>query len=332
MTNHEQMHPVGDDSHWSESYYFNFYDPQTQVGMFTRMGWRTGSGWADALHVLFLPGSRVAFTYGRREIEKELCQYDNDLNVGSLSIACLVPHEKWSIAYNGEAQDIADGEVLLQRSKLRSEGWFTPRHLEMSLEFECLSSPHFILGDDKGHFEQSGEVSGEIKLGTEQWSVKGFGVRDKSWGPRNWSMGASTTRTQSTAKTEHNTSPAPHVNWFSMNFGPDLALGGSVIRQHDGTWLTLGSWLLRGDKKVDLTNVVIDTQYKPDSIIHQSVSLKATTAEGEEIYITGKVLNMCPTKVPAPGGAIFINEGQAQYQWGEKTGYGISEQWHVVHL
>src|SRR5207342_2815433 len=62
----ELFHPVGEHPAWSESYYFNFVDPETGVGAFTRMGFRPNDGWADALHAVYLPGGRVAFTYGRR--------------------------------------------------------------------------------------------------------------------------------------------------------------------------------------------------------------------------------------------------------------------------
>jgi hypothetical protein len=167
---------------------------------------------------------------------------------------------QWLINYSREAQDIADGDVLLQRSKLRPDGWFTPAHLDMSLEFECLSTPHFLTSDVSGHFEQSGKVSGTVKLGDEQWFVEGLGVRDKSWGPRDWSMG------QSTGGSRGGPLPSPHVHWFSMNFGPELALGGSALRQQDGSWLTVGSWLLRGEK----TGYGISEQW-------QAVSLEDTT-------------------------------------------------------
>ena len=56
----EAMHPTGEDRAWSESYYFNFVDPKSGVGMFTRMGFRPGNGWADALHAVYLGGQRVA--------------------------------------------------------------------------------------------------------------------------------------------------------------------------------------------------------------------------------------------------------------------------------
>jgi len=53
---------------------------------------------------------------------------------------------------------------------------------------------------------------------------------------------------------------------------------------------------------------------------------------GEQLHIDGRVLCVCPTKIAMPGGATFVNEGLAEFQWGERTGYGIAEHWHAVKL
>ena len=37
---HDLAHPVEDDTAWSESYYFNGYDPSVDAGLFTRIGVR----------------------------------------------------------------------------------------------------------------------------------------------------------------------------------------------------------------------------------------------------------------------------------------------------
>jgi hypothetical protein len=41
----------------------------------------------------------------------------------------------------------------------------------------------------------------------------------------------------------------------------------------------------------------------------------------------GKVLTVCPTKIPMPSGATFINEGLAQFTLDGKDGFGIAEYW-----
>lgn len=327
--NDEHMHPVGDDPAWSESYYFNFIDPTTKVGMFTRMGFRPGNGWADGLHVVYLGGRRVAFTYGRRDIGKDLSQYDGDLKAGDLVIECIEPHKQWRIRYEGPAQDIAEAEVLLERSKLRPDGWFRPATLKMDLVFDCLTEPHYAAKGERGHFEQSGHVTGQIALGDETWQADGYGVRDKSWGPRDWGAGE---RDESTAVTDKPAEgPAPFVNWFSMNFGEYAAMGGSCFRHKDGVIRGTG-WMLREGESLALENVVIETRYRPDSLIHEYVELTAETEKGEAIRITGDVSCVCPTKIPMPGGATFVNEGLAEFNWGDRTGYGIAEHWHAVKL
>ncbi|MCB1645010.1 MAG: hypothetical protein KDI36_06135 [Pseudomonadales bacterium] len=322
--NNELMHPVLGEDAWSESYYFNFIDPKTKLGMFTRMGFRPHNGWADALHVIYLEGKRVAFTYGRRDIGTDLSVYDGDLKVGGLNIICQAAHKQWQLIFDGPAQDIANASILLERSKLRPAGWFTPAHLRMDLNFDCLTPPHFAAAGERGHFEQSGRITGTIQLDDQSWQVDGYGVRDKSWGPRDW--GASGTGGGSSAPV---TGPAPFINWFSMNFGAEAALGGSCFRHADGVIRGEG-WYQSGTEVKDLKNVVITSEYEADSIIHTAVVLTGELEGGEKIEITGKVHSVCPTKIPMAGGATFVNEGLAEFTWNGKTGFGIAEHWHAI--
>jgi hypothetical protein len=334
--NDELMHPVGEQAAWSESYYFNFVDPKNKLAMFTRVGFRPQDGWADALHVVYLGGKRVAFTYGRRNIEKDLSLYDGDLTAGDLTISCSAAFKKWQISYKGPAQDIEDGAILLERRKLRRDGWYQPATLDMQVQFDCTTEPYHSRSDEAasgafGHFEQSGRVSGVIQLGEEKWNVSGFGVRDKSWGPRDWGAGAHSSESESKQIFSSAKAPSPFVNWFSMNFGEDVALGGSGFRHADGVVRGSG-WIQRNGESTHLNNIVITSNYAADSILHTQVFLKGEIAGGEIIEISGKILNVCPTKVPMPGGATFINEGLAEYTWGDKVGYGITEHWHAVSM
>jgi hypothetical protein len=295
------------------------------------MGFRPGSGWADGLHAVYLPGKRIAFTYGRRDIEPDLSIYDGDLRAGDLRIECLEPHQRWRVRYDGPAQDIADGEILLTRRKERPAGWYQPAHLKMDLSFDCLTEPHYAASGERGHFEQSGRVQGTIQLGNEYWTVDGFGVRDKSWGPRDWGAGERdalpATRTEGAGKA----GTAPFVNWFSMNFGPDIALGGSCFRHKDGVMRGNG-WLQRDGETLELENVVVESEYRANSIVHKAVRLTGNLSNGEPFAIDGTVWSICPTKIPMPGGATFVNEGLAEFHWGGQTGFGIAEHWHAVRL
>lgn len=326
MKTNETMHPVGDDPAWSESYYFNFADPKTGLGMFTRMGFRPRNGWADALHVVYLGKERVAFTYGRRDIGTDLSVYDGDLKVGGLTLTCKDPHRLWGLNYEGPAQDIADSAILLTRAKTRPEGWFSPANLSMSLDFECLTKPHFAAEGAHGHFEQSGRVTGQLTLGGETRTFEGYGVRDKSWGPRNWGGGSGSGGQPALSSA---TAPNPFVFWFSMNFGAEASLGGSLFRGKDGELRGEG-WIQEGDVHEPLKDVVGHAVFRDGSILHDRVRLEGVSASGKRVSIEGEMVGMCPTKIPFPGGATFVNEGLARFTMDGRTGFGIAELWHNV--
>lgn len=284
----EAMHPTGEDRAWSESYYFNFVDPRTGVGMFTRMGFRPGNGWADALHAVYLGGGRVAFTYGRRDFGRNVSVYDGDLKVGNLALACEDPFRRWTVRYDGPAQDIPDGAILMTWAKLRLEGWHTPAHLSMQVDVETLTEPHFAARGSYGHFEQSLRATGRLVIGGEEIAFDGCGVRDKSWGPRNWSgsSGGSPGAASSGPALSTDAAPNPFVFLFSMNFGADVSLGGSCFRRADGTMLGAG-WIQDGEGMDTLEDVPVETTFRPGSILHETVSMVARTGKGREVRIAG---------------------------------------------
>jgi hypothetical protein len=208
----ELFHAVGEHASWSESYYFNFTDPDTGVGAFTRMGFRPNDGWADALHAVYLPGGRVAFTYGRR----------TDLSPQSPS-----------------------------GSQAKAAG-------AAAVEAGCF------------------------------------------------------------------------LNWFSMNFGADLALGGACGRVADGTFRGKG-WIQRNGVNADLLDVTMATEFDPDNpLLHARVQLRATDSDGQDLVVDGTVLTICPTKIPRRDGVTFVNEGLARFETAGRVGYGIAEHWHAV--
>lgn len=331
----ELFHPVGDHGAWSESYYFNFVDPDTGVGAFTRMGFRPNDGWADALHAVYLPDGRVAFTYGRRTDltpASVSAMGDADPEVGNLLLRRGAPFGSWSIVYAGPASVMADPTVMLAATRDRPEGWSTEQHLDMDVAFEALAGPHYARGGGQGHFEQTGRAQGTIHLGDESWVVDGYGVRDKSWGPRTWQApsGSAAKASGPAAVTE-----GLFLNWFSMNFGADLALGGACGRTDDGSFVGKG-WIQRDGVTIDLEEVTMSTVLDPDNpLLHRTVHLEATDADGETIEVDGTVLSTCPTKIPRRDGVTFVNEGLARFEsdgpsGGRRVGYGIAEHWHAV--
>ena len=326
----EFFHPVGDHGAWSESYYFNFIDRTTGVGAFTRMGFRPNDGWADALHGVYLPNGRVIFTYGRRtDLSPAVVNAfgDADPQVANLTLRRGEPFKRWEIVYSGEGQDMADPTVMLAATKDRPEGWSTPVHLDMAVGFDTLSDPHYAVGGAQGHFEQTGHATGYIRVGNEEWKVDGYGVRDKSWGPRTWQAPSGSAAKAAGPKAVEQ---GCFINWFSMNFGPDLALGGTCGKVAEGSFRGKG-WIQRNGETLSLDTMEMTTVFDPTNpLLHQTVQLRATDERGASIVVDGTVLSICPTKVPRRDGVTFINEGLARFETEGRTGFGISEHWHAV--
>ena len=325
--NDEYMHPVGDDPAWSESYYFNFCDPKSEVGMFARMGFRANEGTVDGLMGIYLGGHRVAFVYAREQLPEP---YDT-LKAGGMEFERREPFKTWGVRYDGPAQDIADDRILVTRRKERPEGWFKPAQVRMDVTFKALNDPYYTANDGtRGHFEQAGHATGTIQVGDDKWDVDAYGVRDKSWGPRTWAPGNRRPE-QATAgqQAEESSEPRPFIIWFSGNIGADMAFGGAVGRR-DGEMRGQG-WLFRDGENLALNDVVITSEYEPDSILHKSLVLQGVDEEGVSHRFNGGLVTVTPTKIAMPSGATFVNEGLARFEREDgAVGYGIAEYWHTI--
>jgi hypothetical protein len=322
----EFIHPARDERGWSESYYFYFADHDQKIFLFTRMGLRPGDGWGDGLHVMYLGGDRIAFTYSRIDLP----EVRDILEVGGLKLERIEPTKKWAINYDGPAQDIADAPILVTRRRERPEGWFRPAHMRMRVEFDALSDAHYSAQGVHGHFEQPGECRGWLEVDNEKWQLHGYGVRDKSWGPRTWQAGSGGGSGGGPKSTPE--APKPFVNWMAINFGPDLSMAYGCSPSGDGT-LRGGGWVQTGSTIQALNDAWVEpSKYRPGSFIHSASRTGGTAADGTKYDIDFSVITVCPTKIAMPNGATLVNEGVAEYRLGDRVGYGIAEYWHSVEL
>src|SRR5256886_12371892 len=97
---HDFAHPVEGDSAWSESYYFNCYDPETDAGFFTRIGIRPNEGTMDVGLSAWLPGTELAFVRGVRD-QTEMV--DSGLEGGGVTYERLAALKEGRIACAGDA-------------------------------------------------------------------------------------------------------------------------------------------------------------------------------------------------------------------------------------
>jgi hypothetical protein len=161
----------------------------------------------------------------------------------------------------------------------------------------------------RGHYEQHVGARGVIRVGDEEWSLDGYGLRDHSWGPRFWQ--------------------APWwYRWLTGNFGEDGGFVVSIVTRRDGAQQTGGVWLEDGEYR-PLERVEIETDWRTDDQYHDHIRATVATADAEHV-IEGTVQSLIPlrNRRTSPDGERFvtrISEGMTEWRSDGRVGYGLSE-------
>lgn len=309
---HDFAHPVEDDTAWSESYYFNAYDPVTDTGLFTRIGIRPNEGTMDVGLSVWLPGTDLALVAG---VRPQATMTDRDLDVAGVRYERIEPMREWRLSADAEAT-IRD---LSGRRESRRE------RVALDLTFRALTS---AVGSDgqgrdgagasaetrrlvgKGHLEQAGRWTGWIAAGDRRWELgQARGNRDKSWGARRWG--------------------GPRMwRWFSINLGDDMHLGGIRIGTDAGD-LHRG-WVWRDGEPASIRHWQLETTLAADGLTHRNVHLRATDARGRVHALSGDVLRVAPVAHEVGGRRTIINEGLARWTGEGREGHGIAEYLHQL--
>ena len=294
------FHAVGDDPSWSESYYFYYFDAEQNIGGITRVGFRAHDGWKDYMHIVFLEGRRIVFCYDRKDMPRG----DEDMRVGALSLDRVDPFTRWKIAFDGNGQDLADGAILITPKRDRPEGWLKLANVQMEIDFSAVSDPIYMFSaaGRYGHFEQPGRCAGHITVDGQRRPFSGFGLRDKSWGPRPWTapgkgggnkppVELASRRGRAGCSTCGSPSVLNENLAFALNFskGPDGVYGGGFLYK-DGAY----HQMLSGG---------VDSDFEDGSLVHRRNRITATFENGHAISGVGEILSLGPSKIPMAGEA-----------------------------
>jgi hypothetical protein len=98
----------------------------------------------------------------------------------------------------------------------------------------------------------------------------------------------------------------------------------------DGRELHAGYVYRKGRPNEAIVKTEVTTEYVGEQQLHDRIHVRATTAGGERIEITGKVLSMIPLRNRREGRVTRIAEGMTEWRWGDRIGYGLSE--YLDHL
>lgn len=164
----ERIHPVEDPSeHWSDSLYFNLWDPASGLFVLTRIAVLPNRPATTAGFIAWI-GGRPSYLYGHTLDEVPLADWD-DLSVAGLRYREIEPLKSWEVSVDDGAN----------KAVLRWDG-FTGV-IDYGDNRRPLPKPVAW-----GHYEQTARVTGEVELNGTAITVDGVGQRDHSWGFRDW--------------------------------------------------------------------------------------------------------------------------------------------------
>lgn len=304
-------------SNYNESMYFNLFDPDRKTGGWFRLGNRVNEGYAEMSICLYLPDGRVGFMYARPKISE-----NKEMNAGGLKIDVVEPFKKLRVTYEGKICVLTEPNEMAHPSTAFKNNPIVD--CKVSLDYEGVSpmyggetvkedgSPLDIDPEKsfaKAHYEQHMSATGSFVVGDESFDISGFGLRDKSWGPRYWQ--------------------AIHwYRWLPMNFGRDFAMMISIVTNAEGQ-SRMGGMVLKDGSYDMIEHAQIESDWD-ENWYQTGMTANIRTKGGKDYEIKGRVMSLIPlrNRRTSPDGEELltrITEGMTEFTCDGQTGYGLSE-------
>lgn len=187
----ELPHSTGEEPNWSENWLTYGWDPQRNIGVYFHIGRHPGAlGVYETTFNVYLPDDCLLTHRGFGPNGTE----GKGPTIGSVSYECLDPFQRWRKRFQGSVR-ATTGDAL--RAGPLQDGPV----IDVSLDFtSTASSPVFDFGAEKldqtwgsGHYEQHHDFTAVLTVGDLHYDLRGFGLRDHSWGGRDWTGVGDTT-------------------------------------------------------------------------------------------------------------------------------------------
>jgi hypothetical protein len=292
----ERFHAPGPEEQWSDSLYFGGGDGRTTL--YTRIGWRPNEGRMEGALGIWLPDGRFVLGFGRAA--------DPDaIAAGPVAYECALPFELWRIRVEGRGRAYARAEDLAVAPERHEEV-----ELGGELRFAAWTDPvTFGSGLTSAvatrHYEQPGSLAGVLEVGGERVAIAGRGVRDHSWGVRDWQA-------------------VPYWRWFGIVVDPDNFLMLNNVGTADGGE-TAGGLVMRDGVASEVASCETESELDPELGCQRRFVTRATDALGREAVLEGEAVSVAPLRQRRDGRLTLVNEGRTRLRWDGHEGLGISE-------
>lgn len=301
--------PESDDPLWRESYYFDFYDPESGLAYFSSIGYRLNKG-----HM----GSSVALVWDDETYVTKDYAYPTEneaIQSDGLLYEPVTPNEEWRVRHLGAINQFEPGSDAMERSPGEFPFEEHPLHtLDMDLTCEGIHDPMYYeptgeAGDVfsslfTGHADQGLTVSGTVTLGDRTVEVDGVGERDHSWGIRNWR-------------------DPENWQWTSAVFDEETALNFWKVEK-PGASAVEGYLHLDGEStRVEAVNV--ETEFHEDGVTQDTFDLTITDARDRELDVTADAGTVVPVNFEYEEEVTTIRRTPTEYAADGTDGYGWTE-------
>jgi hypothetical protein len=217
---HEFRHEPDETASYNESTYYNFASPASGVVGWLRIAVQPNRPAGQATALVFLPEGETLMNFTR------VAETAADaLNVGPIAIEITEPHRRQRVTFDGRASVFADPRVLADPKTAFREA--PVEDLRIDLAVTGNGDSFGASGEDLanvleetmalGHYEQFIRLDGTVRVGAREYRLEGGGLRDHSWGPRDWA------------------GPL-YYRWITASFGPELTIMGLEVAQPGGTF------------------------------------------------------------------------------------------------
>lgn len=313
----EYCHTPEAASTYNESMYFNVFDPTQKVGGWFRIGNRVNEGYAEMSVCLYLPDGRIGFMFKRVPIDN-----NDELKAGGLHVKVVEPFKQLTVTYDGKVLLMDEPHQMADPREAFTKNQRVPVKLTLNYTGHSPMYGGELVNADgtkreldaeksfaRAHYEQHVSAEGSLEIDGQTWQVAGYGLRDKSWGPRTWQS-------------------IYWYRWCPMSFGEDFGMMVSVISGGKGQ--VRGSGMVLEDGKYhDFTDAKIEAEFD-GSEYQTTLNIWAKAENGKEYEVEGKVLSLIPlrNRRTGPDGIermTRITEGMTEYRCNGRTGYGLSE-------
>jgi hypothetical protein len=284
---HERLHPIEDPSpHWSDSLYFNAWDPGTDTFVMSRIAVLGNAGRVTGGWLVWVDGT-LTHAYGRELTEIPPTDWDVMATDG-LTYRMLASGRSWAV-------QLDDGD--------------TRAHLEWHGDSPATSYDAHPDGPLPkavawGHYEQSCRVTGDLVLGDRRIPFDGRGQRDHSWGFRHWAG-------------------LHQWHWVTGFLRDGRAFNLFEVHTHDDTTSVNG--YVHGPDGDDYIVAAERTLLRADDGGAASFQLAATTAGGTVLRVTGERAGASIPVRPAEDQPAVVHETPVRLDADGVTGYGIYE-------